>query len=122
MSYLSLIVALPGPWRDGLRAMLMEIPRIKSIHLADDASAALSAVAVDRPALVVLDAGLLGDAAWALTERLRARWPQTLCLVLVDDNQQRRKARASGADAVLVKGCPAAALFETIESLLADRL
>lgn len=117
----ALIVANPGPWRDGLQATLMEISQIKTIYLASDASPALLVVSTHRPALVLLDASLPGEEVCPLVEWLRAKWPQTTCLALVDDNQQRGKAKAAGADAVLVKGCPATVLFETLESLLPEQ-
>jgi DNA-binding NarL/FixJ family response regulator len=115
----ALIVARPGPWRDALEAMLVETPQIEAIHLADDAVTALRAAAALNPDLLLLDTDLPGDQTWNLTRQLKAVCPSARSLVLVDDLQDLG-CKDGTADIVVVKGCPAAVLFEALESLLPE--
>jgi DNA-binding NarL/FixJ family response regulator len=85
----------------------------------DDGSSALRVVAEQHPALVVLDADVLGVEVRRGLEDIRAGWPQVRCIVLASDAQQRQAAEAAGADQVLLKGFLAAELFKAVELLLA---
>ena len=116
-----LIVAHPCRLCDGLQAILRATPGVKAVHQACDGASALRMIELHRPALILLDAGLPDGAAWDLLRRLKAEHGHLKCVVLVDSSLQQRQARTAGADAVLMKGLPAATLFETVESLLGDR-
>jgi DNA-binding NarL/FixJ family response regulator len=98
--------------------MLTIMPQIETVDQASDAWSALRAVGACRPALVLLDVSLANDEITNLVELIKAEGPQSRCLVLADDVQQQREAQSAGADVALVKGFPAAKLFETIEELL----
>ena len=54
--------------------------------------------------------------------RAKARWPQARCILLANDVQQHQEAEAAGADAVLLKGFPAARLVATIVGLLPQQV
>jgi DNA-binding NarL/FixJ family response regulator len=115
---LALIVAHPGPVRDGLRALLTAIPRIASLREIDDAASALRAVEQHRPALILISVGSPGDEVWDLLPQIKARYPRTRSILLVDDVQQQQLAQAAGADGVFLKGAPASRLSATIKHLL----
>ncbi len=117
-SILALIVAHPGPVRDGLRALLTAIPRVASLREIDDASSALRMVEQDRPALVLISVASPGDEVWNLLAQIKAKYPRTRSILLVDDVQQQQLAQAAGADGVLLKGDPASRLSATIKRLL----
>jgi len=114
----ALIVARPGRVRDGLQALLTTVPQIGTVDLADDGPSALRMVRRRHPALVLLDINLHDDEVSTLLRQIKARWPQTRCLVLADSVRLQQMARDAGADSVLLKGFPAAQLFATIEGLL----
>ena len=114
----ALIVARPGPLRDGLQALMTAIPQIDAVREMDDVSSALRVVFERSPALVVLDSNLAGSEVWMTVRRARARWPQARCIFLADNVQQHQEAEAAGVDAVLLKGFPAAKLIATIVRLL----
>lgn len=113
-----LVVAKPSPLRDSLAALLRSIPSITVIQQADDAASALRMIEVDRPVLVLLDAGLPAGQAWSLLRQIKSRWPMTPCIVLTDTQQSRRRAEAAGANRALLKGFPAAKLSLMLEQLL----
>jgi DNA-binding NarL/FixJ family response regulator len=114
----ALIVAQPGPLRDSLRTFLMSLPQVKMVRLVEDIPSALQVVTEHNPDLVLVDANLPDNGVLHIPGKLKAMQAQSRCLILVDTTQQQRKAIAAGADTVLVKGVPAAKLFETIEELL----
>lgn len=117
---LVLIAGRPCRMRDSLHILLKTMPGIDIIGHADDGSSALRMITERQPALVLLDTNLPGEMFFTLLKRIKGNGFHSRCLVLVDDVQQRREAQAAGADAVLVKGFPAAKLFETMEKLLWD--
>jgi DNA-binding NarL/FixJ family response regulator len=113
-----LIVAPPSRLRDALQAMIRAVPQVAYTVQADDGQAALRILAEHPLALVLLDADLPGDEAWTVLPQIKARWPQTRCIVLVNNDQQRQVANMHGADVVLVKGFTGAILTETVAKLL----
>jgi DNA-binding NarL/FixJ family response regulator len=114
----ALIVARPGSWRDALQATLVEIPRIETIQLAGDAASAYLSIAMHCPDLVLLDADLPGGCAWTFSHELGTVCPDARSLVLADGLSDAESSGVISVDAVVVKGSPATALFEALESLL----
>jgi DNA-binding NarL/FixJ family response regulator len=110
--------------REGLRALLRTIPRIKIVEQVDRGSAALAMVTQERSTLVLLDSSLPSEEMWAAVKQIKAEWPQTQCIVVADTIRQQGMAHASGADGVLLKGFAAETLFTTIDEVLmrADKL
>ena len=115
-----LIAGRPSRIRDSLRFLLKTMPGIEIVGNADDSALALRMVAEHRPALFLLDTNLPGEGAASVLQQIRANGSQSRCLVLADDAQQQREARNAGADVALLKGCSAAELFDSVESLLAE--
>ncbi len=112
-----LVAARPGRVRDGLQALLAAIPQIKMIGHADDGVSVLERVAEHKPALVLLDTNLPDGEVWAVLRQIKIRCPQARCLIMSDTGQQRRAAKAAGADGVLLKGFLAAELVAAIKEL-----
>ncbi len=116
---MALIVAQPGPLRDGLKALLMTVPQIETVMQVSDVSSVRAAIAQDRPVLVLLDTNFTnGNGPSTVVKLIKAEGSQSRCLVLADNIQQQQQATIAGADVALLKGLPAARLFETIEELL----
>jgi DNA-binding NarL/FixJ family response regulator len=114
----ALIVAEPGPLRDGLQVLVTAIPRVEVVGRAGDVALALRLLAEHRPTLVLLDASLRGDGDWSTLRRIKLELPQVRCIALVDDAREQERARSAGAAAAVLKGFPAAKLVEAIETLL----
>jgi DNA-binding NarL/FixJ family response regulator len=115
--YPVLIVAPKGRVRAGLQALLMAMPQVDSIDLADDIPSALSSERV--PVLVLLDLEGHRDSIADALEAIRAQWPDVRCLVLANSVQDQQIAKSVGADDVLLKGFPTARLFESVRGLIA---
>lgn len=115
---LALIVARPGRLRESLSVLLAATSQIGRVDNVDDGPAALRMFAESPPALVLLDTNMPNDGVQTVLRQIKAGWPQTLCLVLADNDQERRAAQAAGADGVLLKGFSAARLLATVERLL----
>jgi len=113
-----LIVSPPGRLRDVLQAMVRAVPQIADTVQADDGPAALQMLAERPLALVLLDADLPDGEAWTLWPQIKARWPQTHVIILVNNNGQRQIVGRCDADALLTKGFTVTALTETVASLL----
>jgi DNA-binding NarL/FixJ family response regulator len=71
-----------------------------------------------QPDVVLLDTSLPAEQVWAALRQMKDEWCQTRSIVLVEDSEQKQKARAAGADVALLKGHPAAKLIAAIEGLL----
>ena len=78
----ALIVANPGPLRNTLRSMIVAMFQIEAVEEADDVSSALSADLKQIPALVFLDSDLKDEEIWLAMCKVRAKWPQTRCIIL----------------------------------------
>ena len=95
----------------------LTLPQIETVRLTDDVPSAVQAVTESTPALVLVDASL-PDSVSAVLAQVRDNGRRPRYLVLVDDRQQQRDAVAAGADVALLKGFPAAELFEIVERLI----
>lgn len=109
-----LIVSRPGPLRESLQALLATVLPAGAIEVVDDTATALTMVAKDRPALVVLDFDPSDDSVWELLSRIQVTHPRIRCVVLVDDMQQRERVLSFCAEEVVMKGCRAEQLSATI--------
>lgn len=118
---LTLIVVRPGPLRDGVEALMATVTPIEIVGTVEVASAALRLVFERRPDLLLLDAGLPGAESWSVLRYCRMEHPGLRCIILADNADQVREARAAGADAVFLKGFPADQFVSTVEELLDHR-
>lgn len=115
---LALIVASPGPLREGLRAALAAIPRLDEVCEVDNAAAAIRLFGARTPALLLVSTGLEGNNTPESCRSIKACWPGSPCLVLVDTVELEPVAKAAGADLVLVKGVRPDQFLGRIESIL----
>jgi DNA-binding NarL/FixJ family response regulator len=118
---LVLIVARPGRLRDGWRALLLSMPQIESVSLADDTATALRLARIQRPKLTLIEVEPFGDEAWSLIKQMTAEQPDCLSIVLAGDMEELRAAQSNGASAALIKGFPAAGLFDIVGQLLPEQ-
>jgi len=114
----ALIIARPGPLRDGLHALMGSMPQIGSICAVNDVYAVPRLDLGGGPALVLVDGDQNGGSAWRMIRRTKDRWPQARTIILVSTVQQQVEAEAAGADAVLLQGLPAGRLVAAIVKLL----
>ena len=119
---LTLIVARPGPLRDGVEALLASIHQIEVIGKVGRVSTAVR-IAGERPLdLLLVDAGLLHGGVRQLVASCQNLHRGLRCVVLADNIRQVREARDLGVDAVFLQGFPADRFVRTVERLLDERL
>ena len=112
---LALIIAAPSPLQDGLLALMTTFSQINAVFVAEDASLALRMVKDHRPNLILLDIHLPGS--MTILRQIKNQWPQTRCIVLVDNVEQEREVKE--ADTVLLEGFSPSHLLDTIDAVLA---
>lgn len=112
-----LIVARPGPLRDGVQALVSAMSQVEAVCEADDLSAALPEVD-GCPDLVLLACEVRKGAVGSMVGQARARWPEARCITLVGSVEQQQEAESAGADAVALNGLPPQKLLKKIAGML----
>jgi two-component system response regulator DesR len=103
--------------QESLRAMLSGSGQVVVTGSAGDGLSALSIVRDVQPALLVVDSNLLEDEAMSLLKEVKGAWPEIRCLVLVQTAGRKNRALAAGADAVVSRNDPVAALNQALRQL-----
>lgn len=99
----TVIAARPGAIREALKSILALFPRLEISGVADGGLSALNLVRQQKPALIVIDSGLLEDEIAALLQKIKQEQPQLRCLLLAETTRQRRVFLALNADAVILR-------------------
>ncbi len=114
-----LILAAQGALRASLRSLLLAAPWLGTVAVAEDVPSVLPMVVLRRPALVIILDSLPGEVE-AVLRWTRRKGSRCRSLVLVQDSAQRKEALELGADMALLRGFPAAELYQIIEQLVLD--
>jgi DNA-binding NarL/FixJ family response regulator len=120
MGLSALIIAGPGPLRDGLHALVGTMPQIGAVDVISDMPSASREGVSLCPALVLLDAARADGQVWLAVRRAKARWPHARTIILVGTVEQQAEAEAAGADVVLLQGFPPGRLVAAIVKLVAQ--
>jgi len=100
--------------REGLRALLATWSAVEVVGEAVDGRDAVRQVAGCCPDVVVMDARMPVTDGLEATRLIKADWPQVRVVILTMYPSYEDHAMAAGADAFLVKGCPADELLAAI--------
>jgi DNA-binding NarL/FixJ family response regulator len=100
--------------REGLRALLGTWPAVEVVGEAVDGRDVVQQVAECCPDVVVMDARMPATDGLEATRLIKATWPQVRVVILTMYPSYKDNAIAAGADAFLVKGCPADELMTAI--------
>lgn len=100
--------------RDGLKVLLATWPEVEVVGEAANGQEAVRLVEECRPEVVLMDAIMPVMDGLEATGIIKDRWPEVKVIVLTIHASCRLDALAAGADAFLIKGCPAADLLRAI--------
>jgi DNA-binding NarL/FixJ family response regulator len=115
---LALIAARPISLRYSLLALLSRLPQIDALQSVEDLRSLLATLPIAQPKLVVLDVDLQDEGTGSVLAQIKTLAPQVCVVVLADRIDQQQALQTAPADLVLLKGYPAAKLFDSIEGLL----
>jgi DNA-binding NarL/FixJ family response regulator len=118
--FTALVVARTNRMRDSLTTLLRAIPKIGAVEQLGNAAAGLTTLPPQPQTLVLLDASLMNQEAWAFMKQAKSHQPWAYCkwLVLANNSFQERIALTAGADRVLLTGFAAAEFFAAIDELV----
>jgi len=102
--------------RAGLRALLSTWPQAQVVAEVADGWQAIAFIEKHQPHVVLMDIRMPRMSGLEATSIIKARWPQVKIIILTMYAAYRDEALAIGADAFLVKGCPAEELLNEIAS------
>ena len=100
--------------REGLKALLATAPPVQVVGEAADGREAINLITELQPDVVLMDASMPIMDGLEATRLVKAQWPEVRVIVLTIHTGLRAEALAAGADAFLVKGCPAGELLAAI--------
>jgi DNA-binding NarL/FixJ family response regulator len=100
--------------RGGLRALLDLQPEIVVVGEVEDGREAVCLVEALQPDVVLMDVKMPVLDGLEATRRIKAQWPEVRVVLLTIHPGYRAEALAAGADAFLIKGCPARDLWKAI--------
>jgi len=105
--------------RDGLRARLGDAPEIEVVGEAGNGQEALSAAAILRPDLALVDIGLPDISGIQLTATLNDRFPETRVLILsmYDNSEYVLSALRAGARGYVLKDAPSSEIIAAIKGV-----
>jgi two-component system nitrate/nitrite response regulator NarL len=100
--------------REGLKALLATELAVQVVGEAADGKEAIDLVKKHRPDVILMDASMPVMDGLEATRLVKAQWSEVRVIVLTLHGALRAEALAAGADAFLVKGCPASELLAAI--------
>lgn len=102
-----IVAAVVPVWlQDALAVLLKSEQDVKLIACTATVQTLLLLSLEQAPDLVILEADDRDERASDLVRQIKAIWPASRCLVLVEHNRQRGLMQSAGADEVLLKGIP----------------
>ena len=113
----AVIAARPGVIREALRATLAQFSRLEVLGVADGGLSTLNLVRKYKPALLVIDSGLLQDEILMLLEQSKEVYPQIQCLVVTETHRRQQILKAAGAETVILRNEPTERLVEALRKL-----
>lgn len=114
----TIVAIVASVWlQHALIVLLHAIPELKLTACTATVRVLLSLDLEQIPDLVVLDAYEQDERASDQLRRLKAAWPATRYIVLVEHNRQKALMRAIGADEVLLKGVSPGQLMGVIQKM-----
>jgi YesN/AraC family two-component response regulator len=112
---LKLVIADDNPHAlHGLRAILTSHPGVEVAGEAARGDEAIALVERLQPDVALLDVRMPVADGVEATRIIKQRWPKVRVVLISMYTEYRAEALSTGADAFLVKGCPADELLSTV--------
>jgi DNA-binding NarL/FixJ family response regulator len=112
---INIVIADDNPRaRHGLKAILATQPGIAIVGEASQGAEALTLIEMQHPQVALLDVRMPGMDGLQTARAIKNCWPQIRVVLISMSTDHQIDAFESGADAFLVKGCPATDLISTI--------
>ena len=105
------------PLADGLEALLKAIPQIEKVEIVRTMEDALKRTEDIKPRILLLDLSLAGKKPEALLEKIILLSPETMRVLLVEDEQDI-KWQPQFAEAILIKGVSPSAVIKVLANLM----
>ena len=100
--------------RHGLCAILAAQPGMDIVGEASQGAEALTLIETQRPDVAVLDVHMPVMDGIQAAHTIKNRWPQVRVVLISMYADYQKEALEAGADAFLVKGCPAEELLSVV--------
>jgi len=113
----TVIAARPGAIRQAMKSTLALFPRLEISGVADGGLSALSLIRRQKPALIVIDSGLLEGEITMLLQKIKQEQLPIYCLAFADTIRQREAFLTLGADGVILHSEPTERLVEMLEKI-----
>jgi DNA-binding NarL/FixJ family response regulator len=113
-----LIVAQPSRFREGLKTIIQALTWVGKVNTLEHWTAVSNYVLRYHPAFVIFDMSDLDTITWVEAGTLRKSCRKTKCIAVIDRAQQRSKAQAMEADAILLRGFSTDLLYDTMRTLI----
>ncbi len=114
----ALILAEPGPMREGLWELVSAMPQVKLIGAVADEYEAIQIVKKKHPVLVIFENHFNQGEERSVIHEIKTADPDVICVVMARDVEQSKNATDAGADSVQMTGIPAGELYRKIQLLL----
>jgi YesN/AraC family two-component response regulator len=112
---IKLVIADDNPHAlHGLRAILTSQPGVEVAGEASRGDEAISLVETLQPDVALLDVRMPVTDGVNATRIIKKRWPQVKVVLISMYTEYQAEALSTGADAFLVKGCPADELLAMV--------
>lgn len=113
----TVIAARPGAIREAMKSTLALFPQLEISGMADGGLSALNMVRQQKPALIVIDSGLLEGEITMLLQKIIQDHLQIWCLVFADTTRQKEMFIGLGADAVILHNEPVDHLAQVLNNI-----
>ena len=113
----TVIAVRPGAIRQALHATLALFCQLEIAGVAGGGLSTLRLIRQVKPALLIVDSGLLEDEIAALLQQIKQEQPQIRCLALAETHDQKQTLLALGADMVMLHSEPTERLVEALEKI-----